>query len=78
MKRPILVVALGLALVVADRIARGWEEHVSFVSGMAGTSWVIGSIVIVLRILAALAPILLLAGAADAFFAWRACKLERG
>ena len=78
MRRPVVVVALGLLLVVADRVARGWEEHVSFVSGMSGASWVIGSIVIVLRIFAALAPILLLAGTADAFFVWRACKLERG
>jgi len=74
MRRYRVVIALGLALLVADRIAREWDDNVGFVSGMTGTSWVIGSIVIGLCILAALAPILLLAGAADAI----ACKLERG
>ena len=74
MKRSLSVIGLGVALLVADRLARGWEAHVGFVSGMADASWAIGTVVIVLRILAALAPILLLAGAADTI----ACKLERG
>lgn len=73
MRRAGSCVALGLALLLADRIGHRFEEHVAVVSGMpvAPSSWLVGPLVVVARLLAALAPIPILAGLADGLLQFR-------
>lgn len=73
MRRPVILGALGGLLLLADLLARPWRAHVTVVTGTAlePSSWVIGPIVIVLHLLAALAPILILAALADVVLTFR-------
>lgn len=77
MRRPVLLGVLGALLLLADLLARPWRAHVIVVTGMAvaPSSWVIGPVVIALHLLAALAPILLLAALADVVLTFRARRV---
>lgn len=73
MKRAVILAGLGGLLLLADLAAHPWRAHVTVVTGTSvdPSSWVLGPIVIVLHLLAALAPILLLAALADVVLTFR-------
>lgn len=73
MRRAAILAGLGGLFPLADLVARPWRAHVTVVTGTAvdPTSWVIGPFVIVLHLLAVLAPILLLAALADVVLLFR-------
>lgn len=73
MRRATILAGLGGLLLLADLAARPWRAHVAVVTGTAvdPSSWVLGPLVIVLHLLAALAPILLLAALADVVLTFR-------
>ena len=77
MKRPLFAIVLGVFVLVTDVALRPWADHVGVVAGMPidASSWTIGPLLVVLRLAAALAPILILAGAADALLLFRRARV---